>query len=145
MKKKKQYYKNKAFTLIEILLAIVILEIGLLGISSFYAYSLNIAKVARNETTAANLAQGLLDEQSAVSFDNLAVGAGAKTAYSSDVASPFANFQKQIDVAYIDMNLATSYVATEDNQNMKKITVTVFWPQDSTEKNFQIATIKANH
>lgn len=141
----KRAKNKKGFTLIEILLAVFILEIGLLGIAGFYAQSLNIAKTARNETIAANLAQGLLDEQLEISFDNLPVGAGVKTPYSTDPTSPFLNFQKQIDIAYIDMNLSASYTQTAENQNMKKITVTVFWPYQSGERNFQIATIKAEH
>lgn len=136
---------RRSFTLVEIILAVFILEIGLLGVSGFYAYSLNIAKIARNETTAANLAQGLLDEELAISFDNLAVGAGTKTDYSVDPASPFANFQKQVDVAYIDASLTPSYTQIPTNENMKKITVTVFWPQNESEKSFQLATIKAKH
>ena len=139
---------KKAFTLVEILLAVFVLEIGLLGVAGFYAYSINIAQIARNETIGANLAQGLLDEQLAVNFDGLDItpNGGTKTDYSSDPASPFAIFDKQIDIAYIEsQNLTASYTATEQNENMKKITVTVFWPYESGEKSFQMATIKAKH
>ena len=62
MKKKAYPEKNRrAFTLIEVLLAIFVLEIGLLGIAGFYTYSFKITKIARMETTAANLASRLLD------------------------------------------------------------------------------------
>ncbi|HLB95548.1 MAG TPA: prepilin-type N-terminal cleavage/methylation domain-containing protein [Patescibacteria group bacterium] len=140
--------KHRGFTLVEVLLAVFVLEIGLLGVAGFYAYSLNIAKFARNETTAANLAQGLLDEQLSSSFDNLSVGEGGKTAYSSDPSSPFANFKKQVDIAWLAADLTASYTQIPGpggNENMKKITVTIFWPFESGEKSFQMATIKAKH
>lgn len=145
MIKKLKLRNYHAFTLVEILLAVFILEIGLLGIAGFYAYSFQITKSARNQTTAANLAQGLLDEQYASSFDNLTVGAGSSMPYSTDPNSPFAIFQKKIDIAYLDNNLVASYTLTSTNQYMKQITVTIYWSETSGPKQFQIATIKAKH
>lgn len=133
--------KKKAFTLVEILIAIFVLEIGLLGIASFYAYSFKISKIARNETTAANLASGLLDDELTIVYDNLPVGAGTKVRYSTDQANPFYEWYKKIDIAYIDSNLAESVSDT----NMKKITVTVYWQESGSEKSFQTASIKAKH
>lgn len=134
---------KKAFTLVEILLAVFILEIGLLGVAGFYAKSLNISRSARNETTAANLAAGLLDEQSANNYSNLAVGEGTKTAYSTEINNPFSNFSKKVDIAYINTSLVASYA--EPDTNMKKITATVYWQENGAERNFQMATIKAKH
>lgn len=133
--------KHLSFTLIEVLLAIFVLEIGLLGIAGFYTYSFKVARYARNETTAANLASGLLDEQLAISYDNLAVGAGTKTGYTTDVNDPFYSWQKKIDMAFIDSNLIEQPIDT----HMKKITVTIYWQQDGAEKSFQTASIKAEH
>ncbi|KKQ73683.1 MAG: hypothetical protein US94_C0028G0001, partial [Berkelbacteria bacterium GW2011_GWB1_38_5] len=62
---------KKAFTLIEILLAVFVLEIGLLGIVTFYSYAIQVTKIARNETTAANLASGILDNELSAAYDNL--------------------------------------------------------------------------
>lgn len=135
--------KNRAFTLVEILLAVFILEIGLLGVAGFYAKSLNISRTARNETTASNLASGLLDEQLANNYSNLVVAEGTKTNYSPDISNPFYSWQKKIDIAYINTNLVASY--SEPDTNMKKITVTVYWQENGAERNFQIATIKARH
>ncbi|MEK7142685.1 MAG: hypothetical protein AAB785_00575 [Patescibacteria group bacterium] len=139
MKKNKKI--NQAFTLIEVLLASFVLEIGLLGIVGFYSYSFQISKIARQETTAANLASGLLDEKLAVSYDNLPIGPGLKTRYSTEEDSPFYDYWQKIDVVYITTELAES---TNDT-NMKKIVVTIFWPHDGGERSFQTATIKTRH
>ena len=140
MKKKAYPEKNRrAFTLIEVLLAIFVLEIGLLGIAGFYTYSFKITKIARMETTAANLASGLLDEQLANAYDNIAVGSGERTPYSAD--EPFNTFDKKIDVTYLDVNLTEQASET----HMKKITVTIYWQVDGADKSFQTASIKAQH
>lgn len=134
---------RRAFTLVEILIAVFVLEIGLLGIASFYTYGFKITKTARNETIASNLATGLLDEQLSNNYDNLTIGAGLKTKYSTDAASPFYNWDQKIDIAYIDTNLVESYA--EPDTNMKKVTVTIYWQTSDGEKNFQTASIKARH
>ncbi len=97
--------KRSSFTLVEVLLAIFVLEIGLLGIAGFYTYSFKITKIARMETTAANLASGLLDEQLANAYDNIAVGSGERTPYSPDENDPFHTFDKKIDVTFVDVIL----------------------------------------
>ena len=134
---------KKAFTLVEILLAVFILEIGLLGIASFYTYSFRVTKIARNQTIASNLASGLLDDESAIAYDNLQVLAGSREKYSAIEGDPFYNWDKKIDISYIDSNLVESYSGPDTN--MKKILVTIFWQEYGHEKSFQTATIKAKH
>ena len=132
--------KRSAFTLIEVLLAVFILEIGLLGIAGFYASSLKITKTARNETIASNLASGILDEELAIAYDNLEVKTESGQ-YSNDPANPFYSWNYEIRTVYIDDNLAEQIVET----NMKKIVVTVYWQEAGSQKSFQAASIKAEH
>jgi len=133
---------KNAFTLLELLLAVFILEIGLLGIAGFYTYSFQITKSARNQTIAANLAQGLLEEQLSKSYDAPDLISVSKTAYSI-TPDPFSNFQKQIDISCVDDSLTT--INCDANAHMKKIVVAVYWMQETVEKNFQIATIKTEY
>lgn len=133
--------KKKAFTLIEVLLAIFVLEIGLLGIAGFYAQSLQITKRARNQTIASNLAAGILDEELAITYENLPTVTRQK--YSIDEANPFYNWDKQVDVSCIDASL-NPLSCDDATAHMKKITVTIYW-QEQTERSFQIATIKTEH
>lgn len=132
---------RKAFTIIEVLVAIFILEIGILGVASFFTSGFKITRIAREETMASNLAAGLLDEEVSNSFDNIPVGAGTRTKYSTDTSSPFYNYEKKIDIAYIDADLNESASATE----MKKIVATIYWTSGGSEKSFQTASIKARH
>lgn len=130
--------------MVELLLAVFVLEIGLLGIATFYAYSFKIAKIARNETIASNLATGILDEQMASNYDDLIVSSGSKVPYSAVPGNPFSNFQKQIAISCIDANLAD--IACSTSTHMKKVVVTVYWTESgAAERSFQIANIKAEH
>ena len=138
---KKSLSIRKAFTLIEVLLAIFILEIGLLGIAGFYASSFKITKMARNETTAVNLANGLLDEELAIPYDNLTIGTGIQTKYSTDINDPFYDWEKRIDIFYVDADLIEQPAET----NMKKIIVNIFWQEADNERSFQTASIKSRH
>ncbi len=143
--------KRSSFTLIEVLLAVFILEVGLLGIAGFYASSIKIIKTARNETIASNLASGLLDEESAISYDNLVVSspAPAPAPYSDDLDNPFHNWNKQIVISLIDANLLDvnqGGICTEELPcNMKQITVTISWKENGQDKSFKTASIKAKH
>lgn len=128
--------KKKAFTLIEVILAIFILEVGLLGIAGFYAYSFQISKVAREDTIAANLAQGLLEEQSAKqNYEDI------QDVPKAFYEGPFANFQKEVVVTCVkaDLSPADSCAVA----NMKKIVVTIYWPVAGGEENFKTVTLRA--
>ena len=141
--------KSKGFTLIEVLVAIFVLEIGLLGIAGFYASSLKITKMARNETIASNLASGLLDEELAIYYDNLEVSSPEPGPYSDDPNNPFHHWNKQIVISLIDANLRDvnqgGTCTVELPCNMKQITVTIFWNENGQDKSFKTASIKAKH
>lgn len=130
---------KKAFTLVEILLAVFILEIGLLGIATFYSKSFQVARTARLQTMATNLAAGVLEEQLSISYANLINI--SKRHYSNDQNDPLYNWWKQVDVYFVDANLNNS----QSNTHMKKIVVTIYWTDEGTEKSFQEITLKAEH
>lgn len=133
--------KLRGFTIIEVVIAIFILGVGILGVSTFYSASIRTIRIARDETAASNLAAGLLDESISNTFDNLAVGIGTKVRYSDIPTDPFHKWSKKIDILYIDSTLAETATPT----NMKKVVVTVYWTEGTSEKNFQTASIKARH
>lgn len=128
---------QKAFTLVEVIVAIGVLTIGVLGIATFFAFSTRIARSASNTSIASNLAQGVLDEQTAKSYEELT--SVARTDYTSDTSSPLNKFQKQIDVSLVDSNLAVS----ETDIGIKEITVHIYYDESGSEKSVEIATIKA--
>lgn len=137
MKKIKKF--SKAFTLIELLLAVFVLEIGLLGIAGFYANSLQVTKIARNETIASNLAAGVIDEEMAIAYGSLTPL--AKDRYSNDSNNAFYNWYREVEISCINENLDPP-ITCDSNAHMKKILVTIYWQEQQI---FQVATIKAEH
>lgn len=128
---------KKGFTLTEVIIAIGVFGIGVLGVSGFFATTSQTIKVGRFTSTASNLAQGVIDEELAQSYDALTVETGTKTRFSADSADPFYNYQKQVNISYIDSNLNNSGT----DLGMKKIEVFVYWQDGGTERNVQMATI----
>ena len=131
-------YFEKGFTLTEVIVAMGIFSIGVLGIFSFFTYSSQTIRVARSETTGSNLANGFLEEELAKSYGELIPGTSAKTRVSDNPASPYYNYQKQIEITLIDSDLNNSVT----DLGLKKIIISIFWPQGSYEKSIQSATIK---
>jgi prepilin-type N-terminal cleavage/methylation domain-containing protein len=80
---------ERGFTLVEVLIAMVILTVALVSMAELLAVSLRMQMLGRNETSAVRLAQSKIDELVAVDFD--AVGSVVATGGSltSDVAGYF--------------------------------------------------------
>lgn len=126
---------KRAFTLVEVIVAIGIFGLGVLGLAGFFAASAQTTRVARFTTTATNLAQGVIEEEISKSYDELATS--AKMRFSEDDNNPFYPYWKQVNVSLIDSDLASS--ATD--VGLKKIDVFVYWPEGSVEKNMQMSTV----
>lgn len=136
---KKQKSLVRGFTIIEIVTAIGVFGIGVLGLAGFFAASTQIVRSASNMSVATNLTSGFSDEEFAKSYDELIPGIGNRTPVSADPASPFFQYQYQIDISLIDDNLAVS----DNDIGLKKIDVKVFWQEGTSEKHVQISTIKS--
>lgn len=132
---------KKAFTLIEVIVAIGILGIGVLGIAMFFARSSQVARAAGNTTSASNLAQAVIEEELNKSYEELIEGNGAQTKISTNPASPYYIFEKKINISCIDTNLAI-IACSGIPVPMKKIDVFIYWQEGSTQKNVQFSTIK---
>jgi len=61
-KKNKNYKKKRAFTLVEVLLAVFILNIGILGTINLFASTIRGYSLSSNKFIAANLAQGGIEK-----------------------------------------------------------------------------------
>lgn len=129
---------KKGFTLVEVVVAIGVLGIGVLGVSGFFAYSSKISRSSSNTSIASNLASGAIDEELAKSYEELAPGTGTKVKVTSVTTSPLYNFSKQVDISLIDSDLAAS--ATD--LGLKKIDVIISYQEGSSEKTVQMAEVK---
>ena len=128
---------SRAFTVVEILVAITVLTIGILGMAGFFGVSAKLTGSAKSQTTASNLAQGVLDTELGKSYDELAVGNGDKDQFSTNQNNPYSKYAFRINISLIDKNLNTS-----TDVGLKKIEVFVYWNEGAKEKYVQMSTIK---
>ncbi len=110
MKPNHKNFKNEAgFTIVEILIAIVILTVGLLAMANMHVLAMFVNSSARNLTESTALAQSRMEELMRLKFDNPAM---APTSGFVDETDPVGIFtvSKQIqdfgnDVRRIDVRV----------------------------------------
>jgi len=111
---------NSGFTLIEVLVAMVILSVGLLGTAALITGIINSNKLSNRITTATVLAQDKMEEIKGAGY------AGAEAGEEPYGGVNFPLYKRITDVALAN-----------PSAGMKKITVTVYWDSDSSQVELQ--------
>lgn len=106
---------NKGFTLIEVLVAMVILSVGLLGTAALITGIINGNKVSNRITTATVLAQDKMEEIKGLDYSSIV------SEPKSSLPPPYDQYERQVTV--IDPSPAA---------NMKTVTVTVYWESNKS-------------
>ena len=107
---------NNGFTLIEVLVAMVILTVGLLGTAALIIGIINGNKLSNRISTATVLAQDKIEKIRGVGY----AGAGAEAGTDPYGGVNFPLYKR-----------ITGVVAGDPAAGMKKITVTVYWDSDA--------------
>lgn len=94
---------ERGFTLIEVLIAMVILTIAMVSMAELMAITVRMQMMGRNETAAIRLAQSKVDELVAVNFTNatVAVGGSLTTNVATYNDSPADGFARRWSIAAI--------------------------------------------
>ena len=116
MAKFKDRDNNGGFTLIEVLVAMVILSVGLLGTAALIIGIINSNKLSNRISTATVLAQDKMEKIRGVGYDD---------AEDEDGTEDY-----NIIPNYPLYKRITGVVADDPAAGMKKITVTVYWESD---------------
>lgn len=115
---------NQGISIIEAVLATAVLAIGILSIITLFPMALKISRGAEQETVAANLAQGKIEEIFSLGYENIATGTiEERHRLSTDPANPFYNYERQTVSQLVDGDLNNSVT----DLGLKKITVTMYW------------------
>lgn len=106
---------QQGFTLLELLVAMVLLVVGFLGVFAVFWASALSGAFTRNMTTAANLGQEMLERASVVKYDGLGVTTGTTTGFADYTASNISatGFTRQWRIT--------------ENGRVKTITATISW------------------
>ncbi|MBC2696509.1 MAG: prepilin-type N-terminal cleavage/methylation domain-containing protein [Desulfobacteraceae bacterium] len=119
----RKFINNNGFTLIEVLVAMVILSVGLLGTAALITGIINSNKLSNRITTATTLAQDKMEEIKSVSYSN------AVSEIRAFLPSPDNKYEREVTV-----------VDDSPAGNMKTVTVAVFW---ESSKSVSLQTILA--
>ena len=123
---------ERGFTLIEVLIAMVIMTIALVVMAELMAITLRIQMLGRNETASVRLVQSKIDQLVAVNFTNASVAIGGSL--TSDVANyndtPTAGYKRRWQIAAIagETRVRTLTVtiipAVKDNRTTRSVQLT---------------------
>ena len=125
---------SQGFTLLEVLIAIVILSVGLLGMASLTVGIINGNALSKNLSTATTLAQDKMEEIWEQNYSDVAPETKAP------LLSPFANYERQVEV---DTTTYPDIVGPPAQQvGMKIVTVTVYWTNHNVQQKTIISQTK---
>jgi len=113
------YENNSGFTLIEVLVAMVILSIGLLGTAALITGIINGNKVSNRITTATTCAQDEMEDVRRLGYS----GMPASDTTTTEPYNSIANYPLYKRVAFTDVDNPAA--------GMKTVSVTVFWDSDA--------------
>jgi Tfp pilus assembly protein PilV len=135
-------YNNQGVSLIEAIVSVFILAIGIISIATIFPLIIKTSKTSEQETIAANLIQAKMEELFYYGYDGLETGIiEPKSRLAQDPTNPFYNYQREVEISYVDGDLNDSLTET----GLKKIIVTVYYntAQFNLEKALPITVLIA--
>lgn len=140
---KKQAVRNRGFTLLEVLIALVVLSVGMLGIAALYIEGLRAGRTAIYRTTAVSLAADMMDRIRAnpLARTNYELsGAASGCVNGANDCTPTALAQEDIAVweAEVDLRMpdgTTTDIAVAPGVPADTYTVTITWPEPGFDEN----------
>lgn len=110
---------NKGFTILETMVAILILIIGITAVLQLFPLCTNIQKSNEMKNQAIFLAQEKMEEEIFQTYKNIQVG----TVIESSISSPYERFSRETKITYLDSDLEE----VELDLGLKKIEIIVQW------------------
>ena len=132
-----KYYKRNGFSLAELLVALFILTVGIIGVVIAFPLGTRVGKSSEMETVASELAQEKMEEILSQSYSEISVGTIEP---EQPLTSPFENYSRETEVNYYDP--AVSATTTQD-LDIKMVRVKVSWQiaLGILNKNIEIFTL----
>ena len=124
---------KRAFTFVEVILALAIVSISLLGLIRLHIISINMTETAELATQAVLLAEEKIAETLAAGYPNLAANSG-----TVQKNALYFNWQTKVT----DMHLPQLDQA--DIRGLSKVSVDVRWKQGISRKHLQMSTCVAD-
>lgn len=119
---------NKGFTLLEILLAIIVITVGMVSVLTAFSRGIFVSATASDFQTASALAQGKMEEIKDTAFASISSEARASV-------SNFAGFDRAVSVASIPGG---------SGSKLKQVAVTIYWETKGGEISQTLTTYIVN-
>lgn len=120
---------ERGFTLVEVMIAMVILTVALVSMAELMAITLRMQMMGRNETAAIRLVQSKIDELIAVDFGSatVAVGGGLDADVANYNDDPADGFHRRWEIAAIagEANVRTLTVRIIPERNDRRTSAQV--------------------
>ncbi len=128
---------KKAFTLIELMVAIFVLSIGILTVLAIFPLGIQVIKSSEMVTIGIQLSQEKIEEIISTPYEAISLGESSEMALSP----PFDSYWRETRVSYV--NPALDFQEVDTDKGIKKIEVTVFWksPFKVIEKSIKLVTL----
>ena len=135
--------KNNGFSLIEIMVAILIIGTTFIGLLQAFPYAMKINKTAENQTIASYLAQAKLEELNQLDYNEIATTTIEVKHRLGATSSLLYTFQRETVATYVDGNIQDSAI----DLGLKKITTTVYYTGSlsKTERSYIMQTLMADY
>jgi general secretion pathway protein I len=118
--------RNDGFTLIEVLIAMVMVVVGMVLLSQAFSAGLRAVSVADRSSQAQLLAEQKISELEVLSFSSLQTDSG-------DFGDDYPDYTWQTEVSSTDLD------------NMKKVILTVSWTHENTARSIVITRYFTDH
>lgn len=117
---------KQGFTLLEVIVAMVVVVVGLILISQAFSIGLRAVRVSDKATIARFLAEQKIAELETQAFSTL-------QSTNGDFGTNYPGFTWQEEVTSTDLD------------NLKQVTLTISWTEDNTTRTLPITKLIANH
>ncbi len=130
-------YQGQGFTFLELLVALTLFLVGMVTVLQIFPLNRRLLNQTSQTTNAVFLAQEEIEKVRSNDYTSLPVGTYlARTAVTTDTASPLKIFDKQIVVVQVDTNRAT----TNTDTGIRRVDVTIFWTETSVQRQYKVST-----
>lgn len=124
------------FTLLEVLVAIVLLGFAYAGILSALSQGLKLARAAADQENAVVLARSLLEENRALPKAEI-VGSDVREAYGGT------QFGYKVEVRDVPMFAELPADKVKPSFELKRITVDVYWGEREPKRHYRLSTVQS--